>query len=62
MIYAYSELHDIENMQNIINYVEDLMSDTNIEALSQEEQLRICYLRSAIEKIKDILRNHIDEI
>lgn len=62
MIYTYSELHDIENMQNTINHVENLLSDANIESLSNEEQMRIFNLRSAIEKIKDILRNHIDEI
>lgn len=62
MIYAYSELQDIENMQQIINYVEELMSDTNVELLSQDEQTHIFYLRSTIEKIKEILRNHFDEI
>ncbi len=62
MIYAYSELHDVENMQNAIDYVEDLITNANIEALTDEEQNRLLYLRSAVEKIKDILRNHIEDI
>jgi tetratricopeptide (TPR) repeat protein len=62
MIYAYSELHEVENMHNTIEYVEDLISNTNIEELSDEEQCRLLYLRSAVDKIKDILRNHIEDI
>ena len=62
MIYAYSELHDIENMQDTINYVEKIISNTDIETLSHEEQGRLIYLRSAVDKIKNILRNHFDEI
>ena len=62
MVYAYSELHDVENMQNAIDYVEDLITNANIEALTDEEQCRLLYLRSAVEKIKDILRNHIEDI
>lgn len=62
MIYTYSELHDVENMHNTIDYVEDLISNTNIETLSDEEQCRLLYLRSAVDKIKDILRNHIEDI
>ncbi|MBR2475152.1 MAG: tetratricopeptide repeat protein [Bacteroidaceae bacterium] len=61
MLYTYSELHDIENMQRIIDYVEDLISDSKIETLPDEEQCRVHYLRAAIDKIKNILRNHIDE-
>ena len=61
MLYTYSELHDIENMQRIIDYVEDLISDSKIETLPDEEQCRVHYLRVAIDKIKNILRNHIDE-
>ena len=62
MIYTYSELHDVENMHNAIDYVEGLISNTNIETLSDEEQCRLLYLRSAVDKIKDILRNHIEDI
>lgn len=61
MLYTYSELHDIDNMQRIIDYVEDLISDSKIETLPDEEQCRVHYLRAAIDKIKNILRNHIDE-
>ncbi|MBR4119563.1 MAG: tetratricopeptide repeat protein [Bacteroidales bacterium] len=61
MLYTYSELHDVENMQRIIDYVEDLISDSKIETLPDEEQCRVLYLRTAIDKIKDILRNHIDD-
>ena len=62
MIYTYSELHEVENMHNTIDYVEDLISNTNIETLSDDEQSRLLYLRSAVDKIKDILRNHIEDI
>ena len=62
MIYTYSELHDVENMHNAIDYVENLISNANIETLSDEEQCRLLYLRSAVDKIKDILRNHIEDI
>lgn len=61
MIYTYSELHDVENMEATIHYVENLISQENVEATSEEEQFRIQNLRVAVEKIKRILRSHIDE-
>lgn len=61
LIYAYSELDDVENMQNMINYVEGIMNGANVETLSAEDQVRLSDFRLVVEKIKDILRNHIDD-
>ena len=62
VVFSSHNLHDVENMHNAIDYVENLISNANIETLSDEEQCRLLYLRSAVDKIKDILRNHIEDI
>lgn len=62
IIYAYSEMHDVENMHKNISRAEEIIAYLDYEKkLTKEEEDRVSYIRDTINKIKVILRNHIDD-
>lgn len=62
LIYAYSELEDVRNMKKTIKHVEKIISEPEThENLSASARAGINNIRTTIEKLKDILRDNIDE-
>lgn len=63
LIYAYSEVEDVDNMKRVIDNLESLIDSASddMDGIDDELAKGVKNIRKAIEHIKTILRNSIDD-